>query len=85
MPNQNHCMNIKQARLIVNAHKHNLLNSFCYNGIYVFIKQHENTTKINQKSRETEREREREMWLYEGHARCFRLVFKEGVSGPDGL
>ena len=30
MDNQNHCMSIKQARLIVNAHKHNLLiNSFC--------------------------------------------------------
>ena len=57
MDNQNHCMGIKQARLIVNAHKHNLLNSFCYNGIDVFIKQHENTTKINQKSRERERER----------------------------
>ena len=29
MDNQNHCMSIKQARLIVNAHKHNLLiNSF---------------------------------------------------------
>ena len=27
------CMSIKQARLIVNAHKHNLLiNSFCNNG-----------------------------------------------------
>ena len=25
MDNQNHCMSIKQARLIVNAHKHNLL------------------------------------------------------------
>ena len=33
MDNQNHCMSIKQARLIVNAHKHNLLiNSFCNNG-----------------------------------------------------
>ena len=29
MDNKNHCMSIKQARLIVNAHKHNLLiNSF---------------------------------------------------------
>ena len=33
MDNQNHCMSIKQARFIVNAHKHNLLiNSFCNNG-----------------------------------------------------
>ena len=33
MDNQNLCMSIKQARLIVNAHKHNLLiNSFCNNG-----------------------------------------------------
>ena len=33
MDNQNHCMSIKQARLIVNANKHNLLiNSFCNNG-----------------------------------------------------
>ena len=31
MDNQNHCMSIKQARLIVNAHKHNLLKSFCNN------------------------------------------------------
>ena len=30
---KNHCMSIKQARLIVNAHKHNLLtHSFCNNG-----------------------------------------------------
>ena len=27
MDNQKHCMSIKQAKLIVNAHKHNLLNS----------------------------------------------------------
>ena len=33
MDNQNHCMSIKQARVLVNAHKHNLLiNSFCNNG-----------------------------------------------------
>ena len=31
MDNQNHCMRIKQARLIVNAHKHNLINLFCNN------------------------------------------------------
>ena len=37
MDNQNHCMSIKQARLIVNAHKHNLLiNSFC-NNAYVCL------------------------------------------------
>jgi len=28
MDNQNHCMSIKQARLIVNSHKHILLNCF---------------------------------------------------------
>ena len=33
MDNQNHCMSIKKTRLIVNAHKHNLLiNSFCNDG-----------------------------------------------------
>ena len=56
-------MSIKQARLIVNAHKHNLLiNSFCNNGyiyIYVYIKQHENNKK-NQSKIKRERERERE-------------------------
>ena len=34
---QNHCMSIKLAKLIVNAQKHNLLNSFCNNG-YVYVK-----------------------------------------------
>ena len=43
MDNQNHCMSIKQARLIVNAHKYNLLmNSFATTGMDVYIKQHEN-------------------------------------------
>ena len=37
-------MSIKQARLIVNAHRHDLLNSFCNNG-YVYVKQHENNNK----------------------------------------
>ena len=33
MDNQNHCVSIKQTRLIVNAHEQNLLiNSFCNNG-----------------------------------------------------
>ena len=41
MDNQNYCMSIKQAKLIVNAHKHNLLNSFCNNG-YDYVKQQEN-------------------------------------------
>jgi len=46
MDNQNHYMSIKQARLIVNVHKHNLLiNSFCNEGLYVYIKQHENNNK----------------------------------------
>ena len=47
MDNENHCMSIKQARLIVNAHKHNLLiNSFC-NNRYVLnnIKQHKKFKK----------------------------------------
>ena len=57
-------MSIKQAKLIVNAHKHNLLNSFCNNG-YVYVKQHENNNnnnnnKISQKSREREGERKGE-------------------------
>ena len=58
MDNQNHCMSIKQAKLTVNAHKHNLLNSFC-NNRYVYGKQHENKTK-NQSKIKRERERERE-------------------------
>ena len=36
-------MRIKQAKLIANAHKHNLLNSFCNNGC-VYVK-HENNQK----------------------------------------
>ena len=61
MDNQNHCMSIKQARLIVNAHKHNLLNSFCKQRVCMFILNNmKTTTKINQKSREREREGERE-------------------------
>ena len=49
-------MSIKQAKLVVNAHKHNLLYSFCNNG-YVYVKQQENNNnKISQKSRERERE-----------------------------
>ena len=54
-------MNIKQARLIVNAHKRNLLiNSFCNNGYFlVYIKQHENNNKNQSRERERERERER--------------------------
>ena len=58
MDNQKNCRSIKQARLIVNAHKRNLLNSFCNNG-YVYVKQHENNNK-NQSKIERERERERE-------------------------
>ena len=54
MDNQNHCMSIKQAELIVNAHKHNLLNSVCNNGC-VYIKQHENNNK-NQSKIKRERE-----------------------------
>ena len=50
MENQNHCISIKQVKLIVNAHKHNLLNSFCNNG-YVSVKQHQNN-----KNQERERE-----------------------------
>ena len=57
-------MSIKQARLIVNAHKHNLLiNSFCNNEyhVYDYIKQHENNNTNQSKiKRERERERERE-------------------------
>ena len=53
MDNQSHCMSIKQARLIVNVHKHNLLiNSFCNKGMYVYIKQHENNNKNQERERE---------------------------------
>ena len=44
MENQKHYMSIKQAKLIVNAHKHNLLNSFC-NKVYVYVNM-KTTTKI---------------------------------------
>ena len=34
MENRDHCMSIKQAKLVrVNAHKHNLINWFCNNGL----------------------------------------------------
>ena len=46
-------MSIKQARLIVNAHKYNLLNSFC-NNWYVYDKQLENNNN-NNKNQERER------------------------------
>ena len=61
MDNQNHCMIIKQARLIVNAHKHDLLiNSFfATTGMYDYIKQHENNN-TNQSKIKREKERERE-------------------------
>ena len=58
MDNQNYCMSIKQAMLIVNAPKHNSLNSFCNIG-YVYVKQHENNNK-NQSKIKRERERETE-------------------------
>ena len=49
-------MSIKQARLIVNAHKHNLLiNSFCNKNMYDYIKQHENNN-TNQSKIKRERE-----------------------------
>ena len=54
MDNQIHCMSIKQAKLIVNAHKHNLLNSFC-NSEYVYVKQHQNN---NENQSKIKRERE---------------------------
>ena len=52
MENQYHCMNIKQAKLILNAHKHNILTSFCNNG-YFHVKQHENN-RISLKNQERE-------------------------------
>ena len=54
MDNQNHCMSIKLARLIINAHKHNLLTATT--GMYVYIKQHENNNK-NQSKIKRKRER----------------------------
>ena len=55
MDNQNHRMSTKQTKLIVNAHKHNLLNSLC-NNEYVYVKQHENNNNDPSKIK-----REREM------------------------
>ena len=52
-------MSIKQARLIVNAHKHNLL-VILQQWVCMFILNNIKTTKINQKSREREREGERD-------------------------
>ena len=78
MDNQNQCMGIKQAKLIVNAHKHNLLNSLCNNG-YVYFKQQENNNNkksvknqgvggggVGGQTRQTDRQtnREREMTLH---------------------
>ena len=54
MDNQNHCMSIKQARFIVNTHKHNLLINPLYNNGYVCLNNMKTTTKINQKSRKRE-------------------------------
>ena len=65
MDNQNHRMSIEQAKLIVNAHKHNLLNSFCNNG-YVYVKQHEsnnNNKTVKNQERERDRETKREKLL----------------------
>ena len=53
MENQNRCKSIKQAELIVNVHKHNLLNSFCNNG-YVYVIQLENNNNQRDRDRETE-------------------------------
>ena len=36
MDTQNHCMSIKQARPIVNGHKHILLIHFATTGMYVY-------------------------------------------------
>ena len=54
MDNRNHCMSVKQAKCIVNAHKHNSLNSFC-NNWYFYVKQHENN---NENQSKIKRERE---------------------------
>ena len=47
-------MSIKQAKLIVNAHMHNLLNSFSNNG-YVYVKQYEHNDSKNQSKIKRER------------------------------
>ena len=54
---QHHCMSSKQAKLIVNAHKHNLqkIIHFATTGMFM-LNNMKTTTKINQKSRETQRE-----------------------------
>ena len=56
MENPNRCMSIKPAKLIVNAHKHNLLKSFCNNG-YFCVKQQENNGKFaKNQDRQTDRQ-----------------------------
>ena len=62
LDNQNHRMSTEQAKLIVNARKHSLLNSFCNKG-YVYVKQHERNNNSNKTVKNREREREREMLL----------------------
>ena len=42
-------------QLIVNAHKHNLLNSFCNNG-HFYVKQQTKNKQISQRERERTRE-----------------------------
>ena len=64
MENQNHCMSIKQAKLIVNAHKHNLLKSFCSNGYFcVNMKTTEHLSKIKT-DKQTERQTDRQNALF---------------------
>ena len=55
MDNQNHCMSIELAKLMVNTHKHNLFNLFC-NKEYVYVKQHENNNNKNRSQIKRERE-----------------------------
>ena len=55
-------MSTKQAKLMANAHKHNLLNSFCNNG-YVYVNQHgnkNNNKSVKNQERERQRQRQRE-------------------------
>ena len=59
MDNQNHCMNIKQARLIVNAHKHYLLIILQQRVCMFILNNMKTTTKSIKKYKKIKRERER--------------------------
>ena len=52
---------VKQAKFIVNAHKHNKLNSFCHNG-HFYVKEHENNRKYGSHSQCTNEKNGLKQW-----------------------